>query len=727
MRVRSEFRNRYLFLLDAGFLPAATLLAYAIRFEGLHWGAEQRQTALWFIAIGVPLKLGIFLVAGLYRRLWRYASVKELEQIIVGVVWAGLASFALGFALLPASGLVAVRVPISVLILDGFLMGHVVAVPRLLLRVLGRRRVRGRQEVVRRVLIAGAGSVGGMIARELGEHPHLGLVPIGFLDDDAGKLGQRLQNLQVLGGMTEIPHLARRLAVDEVIIAMPSASGQVIREVVRSAAQAGVGTRIVPGMLDILAGNVSVSTLRKVEIQDLLRREPVETNLEEVRSLAKGQVVLVTGAGGSIGSELCRQLAQLDPARLVLLGHGENSIFEIQQELTGPVPATFALESVIADVRDRERLARVFERFEPFTGVPCRRAQARAADGGERRRGGHQQRAGHQERGRAGRRERGVEHLVLISTDKAVRPTSVMGATKRVAEQIVQQVARRSGTGTSSRSGSATCWAAGAAWCRSSCSRSREGGPVTVTHPEMRRYFMTIPEAVQLVLQAGALGRGGEVFVLDMGEPVKIVDLATDLIRLSGREVGRDIEIRFSGIRPGEKLYEELFFGSENATPTGHPKVLRAKNADLPDGTTAAVGELIVAARDGLPDEELRELLQRLVPDFEPRSPARTARPARGRRLAGQRDDQHRGEARHQRADGGVEGVVGRPIRRFPCSAHRPGRPAAESAPASSPPPTHRAGSHRPASCPPWPCIPRPLPRSSRDPSLPRTTPTPAN
>ena len=282
---------------------------------------------------------------------------------------------------------------------------------------------------------------------------------------------------------------------------------------------------------------------------------------------------------------------------------------------------------MIADVRDRQRCSRVFARFRPHAvfhaaahkHVPLMEANVAEAVTNNV----------------LGTRnvaelcaEHGVEHFVLISTDKAVRPTNVMGATKRVAEQIVQLRRGGAGAATSSRCGSATCWAAGAAWCRPSSGRSADGGPVTVTHPEMRRYFMTIPEAVQLVLQAAAMGQGGEVFVLDMGEPVKIVDLAEDLIRLSGLEVGRDIEIRFTGTRPGEKLYEELFFNSENAAPTAHPKVLMARNGALPIGVSSVTAELIHAAQAGWGDEELRRLLRRLVPDYEP-SLAGTPRAAR--------------------------------------------------------------------------------------------------
>jgi FlaA1/EpsC-like NDP-sugar epimerase len=403
--------------------------------------------------------------------------------------------------------------------------------------------------------------------------------------------------------------------VAEVLIAMPNAPGPVVRALVQAAQQAGVRTRTLPGISDILAGRFDPSALRPVEIQDLLRREPVRTNLEQVRQLAAGQTVLVTGAGGSIGSELCRQLGRLSPARVVLLGHGENSIFAIHQELMARFPS-LPLHPVIADVRDTGAVGRAFERYAPDTvfhaaahkHVPLMEENVAEAILNNV----------------LGTRtvvqlavEHAVERLVLVSTDKAVRPTSVMGATKRVAEQIVQQAAEewnrnfvsvRFGNVLGSRGSVVPTF----------LRQIAEGGPVTVTHPEMRRYFMTIPEAVQLVLQAGALGRGGEVFVLDMGEPVKIADLAADLIRLSGKQVGTDIEIRFTGIRPGEKLYEELFFSAEQAVPTDHPKVLRARNARLPIGVTTVVNDLIVAAQEGSGADELRALLKRLVPDYEP-------------------------------------------------------------------------------------------------------------
>jgi FlaA1/EpsC-like NDP-sugar epimerase len=415
--------------------------------------------------------------------------------------------------------------------------------------------------------------------------------------------------------LQNVTRLCREYHVAEVLIAMPSASGATVREVVKAATAAGVQTRTLPAFSDIISGRLQPGALRDVEIQDLLRREPVKIDLNRIQDLVTERTVLVTGAGGSIGSELCRQVCALEPTRLVLLGHGENSIFSIQQELAGHFPH-IPLSAVIADVKNAAQMARAFEVYEPSTvfhaaahkHVPLMEENLAEAVLNNV--------LGTRNVVEAAVVAR-VDHLVLVSTDKAVRPTSVMGATKRVAEQIVQSMAEehqrnlvavRFGNVLGSRGSVVPTF----------LQQIRAGGPVTVTHPEMKRYFMTIPEAVQLVLQAGAQGKGGEVFVLDMGEPVKIAELAADLIRLSGKEVGRDIEIRFSGTRPGEKLYEELFFSAEHALPTEHPKVLRAKNAALPAGVSTVINDLIAAAQEAWEDEELRALLRRLVPDYEP-------------------------------------------------------------------------------------------------------------
>lgn len=612
--IRNGFRNRHLLLLDLAFVPLATLLAFTLRFEGWDWPAQYRSIAFWFLACALPCKMLLLYGFGLYRRLWRFASISELEVIVAATASSGLLSLVLGALLLPGIGVIALRVPLGVLANDALLTGVLVALPRLIVRSLEWHRAGGGGSA-HRVLIAGAGQAGGFLVKQLKSHGEIGLIPVGFVDDDRAKQGHTLHGLPVLGRLADTARVCREHAIGEILIAMPTAPGTVVRELVRAASDAGVRTRTLPGLSDILSGRFDPFALRQVEIHDLLRREPVKIDLRQVQGLVTERVVLVTGAGGSIGSELCRQACALEPARLVLLGHGENSIFGIQQELRERFPQ-IPLESIIADVKDAGRLGAVFDRFGPFTvfhaaahkHVPLmeenvaeavlnnvlgtRNVVTAAANAG-------------------------TSHLVLISTDKAVRPTSVMGATKRVAEQIVQSFAEDRGRNFAAVRFGNVLGSRGSV-VPTFLKQIASGGPVTVTHPEMRRYFMTIPEAVQLVLQAGALGKGGEVFVLDMGEPVKIADLAADLIRLSGKEVGRDVEIRFSGTRPGEKLYEELFFDAEHASPTEHPKVLRARNAALPVGVTTVVGDLIQAAEEGWAAEDLRGLLKRLVPDYEP-------------------------------------------------------------------------------------------------------------
>jgi FlaA1/EpsC-like NDP-sugar epimerase len=613
--VRNGLRNRHLLALDLALLPLATLLAFIVRFEGLAWPEVYRETAVAYLLASLPAKIALLLGFGLYRRLWRFASVFELETILYAVGSSGAVGFLVGAVLLPVTGLTPVRVPLSVLVLDGLLSAAVIALPRFVVRSLRWHRGRNGHSGATRVLIAGAGTAGGMLLRQIRNSPQLGLIPVGFIDDDPDKRGHRLHGLPVLGGLDQTARVCREHSVAEILIAMPNAPGSVVRELVEAATEASVRTRTLPGFSDIISGRFDPFALRQVEIQDLLRREPVTTNLEQVRGLATGRTVLVTGAGGSIGSELCRQVCRLGPSRLVLLGHGENSIFTAEQELSERFPE-IPLSAVIADVRDVDALKRVYERFEPFTvfhaaahkHVPLMEENIGEAVSNNvlGTRNVVEIAAG-----------MGVEHLVLVSTDKAVRPTSVMGATKRVAEQIVQQLAEEHGRNFVSVRFGNVLGSRGSV-VPTFLRQIAEGGPVRVTHPEMRRFFMTIPEAVQLVLQAGALGRGGEVFVLDMGEPVRIAELAADLIRLSGKEVGRDIEIRYTGTRPGEKLYEELFFSAENASPTDHPKVLRARNALLPVGVTQVVNDLIAAAQEGWDGDELRGLLKRLVPDYEP-------------------------------------------------------------------------------------------------------------
>jgi FlaA1/EpsC-like NDP-sugar epimerase len=608
-----EIRSRYLLLLDAASLLVAVWLAYALRFDGLPLAPGDRFTAIAFALTVTPTALAIFVFTGLYRRIWSYASVAEVERIILGVGAATVCAALLGLVILPISRLTPNRVPISVVALDALLMGALIVAPRLFFRIRNWHSRRRRRDDDMRAIIVGAGAAGQMIAKELLTNPSLGLYPVAFVDDDERKNKLRLHEIPVVGKIADIGAVAHNHDVGAIVIAIPSAPGSVIRRIVQEAADAGLKTRTLPPLSDVLSGRASPSSLRDVQIEDLLRRDPIHTDLAAVRNLGKGRTVLVTGAGGSIGSELCRQLARLEPSRLIILGHGENSIFDIQAELRETFPRLSVIPT-IADVRDRTRMHAIFDDFRPYAvfhaaahkHVPLMEENVVDAITNNVHGTTNVVNAAI---------DAGVEHFVLISTDKAVRPTSIMGATKRLAERVVQNAAiAHGGNFVSVRFGNVL--GSRGSVVPTFFRQIRAGGPVLVTHPEMRRYFMTIPESVQLVLQAGTLGLGGEVFVLDMGEPVKIVDLATDLIRLCGYEPGKDIELQFTGIRPGEKLYEEMFFHEENALPTNHPKLLRAKKAGIPEGLMRRI-ERLVAATETSGEAELREMLIALVPDFQ--------------------------------------------------------------------------------------------------------------
>ena len=602
-------RNRLFFFSDILLLPLAALLSYLIRFEGPNWSVDSGDALTGFILYGLPVKLLILYALGMYRRLWRYASVSDLELIARASALSGVVLMLLGAIVLPALGLIPQRVPLSVLVLDAGLTGLFVGLPRFIARLGARRsRVKG----ARPALIVGAGAAGGLIVRELLENAQLGIRPVGFIDDDPAKQGLRLHDVPVLGTLDDLSRVAERENVTDVIIAIPSAPGKTVRAVVRHASESGLIARTVPGVYEILSGEKSVSSLRKIEIQDLLRREAITTDVAKVRSLVSGQTVLVTGAGGSIGRELSRQLARLDPSRIVAVGRGENSIFELLQELKRDFPR-LAIDPVIADVRDERRMQRVFTHYRPYSvfhAAAHKHVPLMEANVGEA--------ILNNVMGTSNVVHCAAmcesEHFVLVSTDKAVRPTSVMGATKRIAEYIVHEVALEHKRYVAVRFGNVL--GSRGSVVPTFMRQIAAGGPVTITHPEMTRYFMTIPEAVQLVLQAAALGERGEVFVLDMGEPVRVLDLATDMIRLSGLELGTDIEIQFSGMRPGEKLYEELFFSSADAEPTSHEKILRAKDSNFPTDGHAMIEQLIRAAARNQSDGDLRRLIAQLVPEY---------------------------------------------------------------------------------------------------------------
>jgi len=454
-----------------------------------------------------------------------------------------------------------------------------------------------------------------MIAREMQANPQLGLEPVGFIDDDPVKQGMKIQGLPVLGDREYIPEAVPDYKISQAIIAMPTAPGKTIRRFVELCQEAGVEAKTIPGLYELLSGRVSVSQIRNVDIEDLLRREPVEIETAEVARMIRDKRVLVTGAGGSIGSEICRQVARYGASELILVGHGEHSIFEITRELQNTQYPISDIHPVIADIRDRPRLETIFHHHHPHIvfhaaahkHVPLMECNVEEAVSNNVL--GTQCLIEVAE-------DTGVERFVLISTDKAVNPTSIMGATKRVAEKLVEAAAARNGrVFVAVRFGNVLDSRGSVVQIfREQIARR---GPVTVTHPDMRRYFMTIPEAVQLVLQAAAIGRGGEIFVLDMGDPVPIVQLARDLIKLSGLEVGRDIDIEYIGARPGEKLFEELFADGEVYQRTHHEKIFASRFTSHASRFTFHVDALIAGAERGELDE-VRRLLQVIVPEYRP-------------------------------------------------------------------------------------------------------------
>jgi FlaA1/EpsC-like NDP-sugar epimerase len=623
-------RNRHFFLLDVILLPAAAMMAFVLRLDAK--GLEVYASGiLLFVAVAVPVKLVTFHLMGLYRHFWRYASVDELLRITLATGVSELVTIGLVFGIaLPLFGIQGF--PRSIPFIDGLLTLLVVGGPRFAVRMAEQRRERVRRHIHprqrhRQVLVMGAGSAGAMIVKEMRSNPQLGLVPVGLLDDDGAKHGLQIHGVPVLGGRELIPALVDERGVVEVIIAMPTAPGSAIRDILKICSQAGVPARTIPGLYDILSGQVGVSQIRNIDIEDLLRREPIQTDTSAVEEMLRGCRVLVTGAGGSIGSELCRQIALCKPAALSLVGHGENSIFDAANELRQLWP-NLPIKEIIADVRDLDRLRQVFDVCQPeiiFHAAAHKHVPLMELNVSEAVTNNVQGTANLLRLAEAHH----VGRFVFISTDKAVNPSSVMGATKRVAEYLVQAAAKRTGAlYVSVRFGNVL----GSRGSVVPVFRGQiaRGGPVTVTHPEVRRYFMTIPEAVQLVLQASALGRGGELFVLDMGEPIRIVDLARDLIELSGLEVGQDVDIVYTGLRPGEKLLEEISLPGEEYVPTQHAKIFVSSNdssgADVtpvgllpghladPEGV---VEDLVSLARRG-DEAQLRARLREIVPEYEP-------------------------------------------------------------------------------------------------------------
>lgn len=626
-----KLRNRHFLLLDAIYFSFTPLLALSLRLDNslsLVLSLERYQDSLLIATLlFLGIKLTIALVFGLYRHYWRYAGVDELVKI-ASLTTAAVILQTILFAVLQSLSIISL--PRSLPAIDGLLTLLWIGGSRLCLRVVAqtqqRRGVLGRCE---RVLIIGAGNAGVSLVQELQRNSDLNLLPVAFIDDDSKKIKHHIRGLPVVGNRDMIPHAARTWRIQKAIIAMPSAPGRVIREIVNHCHWAELKTLTLPGMYDVLHGYGSLGKrIREVRIEDLLRREPIQTDIQQVHRLLRGKRVMITGAGGSIGSELCRQILECAPAEIVLLGHGENSVFKIQQELytvsqaasqqNGSQGSHIRLIPFIADLRQPSRLACAFEQFQPeivfhaaaHKHVPLMEHNPPEAITNNVLGTKHLVDLAAQY---------DVERFVMISTDKAVNPTNVMGASKRLAEMLVLQMAQKIGKPYAVVRFGNVLGSRGSV-IPTFQEQIAAGGPVTVTDPEITRYFMTIPEAVQLTLQAMVISPGGEIVMLDMGEPVKIIDLARDLIGLSGYEVGKDIDICFTGLRPGEKLYEELFLASEEYQPTQHEKLLVVKNAShiLPDNLNQMVAALGQAATDN-DSNGIRSLLSRLEIGYVPK------------------------------------------------------------------------------------------------------------
>ena len=612
MKSRFRFRNRYVVLTDILLIAISALGSYVLRLElTADFFRFYLQAALWLLGTSLVIKPAVYYSFGLYRRLWVYASVNELKLIAVSVTTASVIVSAVNVALAWAQ-VITPGFSRSVLAIDWLLSLAFVGGTRFTMRLMAESSLPRSDGKGKKIIVIGAGDAGALVVRELQKNSQLNLEPIGFLDDDPAKQKHQIHGVPVIGKLSELANILEEHQVNEVIIAIPSAPGKVVRLVADICRLKGIPFRTMPGIYELLGGKVSVSRLREVEITDLLRREPARIHEELIGQVLKGRRVLVTGAGGSIGRELCRQIARWNAASLILLGHGENSIFEAVLELKQDYPG-IELIPIIADVRDAVRLQAVFERYRPevvfhaaaHKHVPLMQINVEEAVANNV--------LGTQNVVETADRC-GVERLVLISTDKAVHPANVYGATKRLAEMVVLDAARRTGKAFSvvrfgnvlgSRGSVVPLFKRMIA----------NGGPLQITHPDMERFFMTIPEAVHLVLQAAAMGQGGEAFLLNMGEQVRILDLAEDLIRLSGLEPGRDIEIVFTGIRPGEKLREELWENDKTYDRTAHPDIFRSTGEDMADSETmrATINRLSTMVTESQP-EAIVDLLDEVIP-----------------------------------------------------------------------------------------------------------------
>lgn len=604
-----KYRGIIKFVIDSLGWIGMTIVAYLIRLDGSPSGYVSQM--LLVTGLLAPFKMGAVWLFRTHKQAWRNTSFADLFRIIrmAGMV-SGL--FFIAVLLFRNTYAVPYSIPVLDLLLGVFFLFSCRAAVRFIIKY--RVKTETSDFDKKRVLIVGAGESGSKVVREMLKHPKEGLNPVAFLDDDSQKIGQEINGVPVYGPISGMKAMVEKLSIHEILIAMPSETGDTIRRVVEFARSTGIRHRIIPGLYDLVSGKVTIKQIRDVDVEDLLRREQVELQTTQIREYVEDKTILVTGAGGSIGSEIVRQISRFNPARIILLGRGENSIYELVCELERDFKGLTTVPK-ICDIRDRSSLQFIFDSEKPdvvyhaaaHKHVPLMEQNPSQAILNNVK--GTQNLVDLSV-------DCGVSHFINISTDKAVHPSSIMGATKRISEHIVQEAANRFQHGrvfVSVRFGNVL-------GSRGSVipvfkRQIEDGGPVTVTHPDMVRYFMTIPEASQLVLQAGALNQNGVVYLLDMGEPVNIEQMARDLIRLSGFEPDKEIEIEYTGVRPGEKLFEELSTDQESLEKTGHQKIFISKiNGSYPN-LDAHLESLFLAAKAR--DKHRIEMeIKRIIPSF---------------------------------------------------------------------------------------------------------------
>lgn len=606
-------RNRIalLVIVDIFLIALSGFLALYIRYDFRFSNMEMRYVdyELLYLPVNLVVTLLVFVLFKLYRSVWRFASSTELLNVI------GACTCSIGLQIIGMS-LLRMRMPISYYLMKYVLLIVGVGMVRFAYRILRmlqeRRLFGGEKDQKKNTMIVGGGEAGAMIIKEFQNSEYLNQRICCVIDDNASKQGKYLRGIKIMGGREDIVRLAKELQIEEIIVAMPSAPQSEVRDILNICKETGCEMKVLPGLYQMIKGEVSISKLRRVEIEDLLGREPIRVQLDEIMGYVAGKVVLVTGGGGSIGSELCRQVAAHEPKQLIIFDIYENNAYDIQQELKNKFPA-LDLTVLIGSVRNTHRMNSIFEKYRPdivyhaaaHKHVPLMEDSpneaiknnvfgtyktALAAD------------------------KYGVKRFVLISTDKAVNPTNIMGASKRICEMIIQMMNRHSKTEfVAVRFGNVL--GSNGSVIPLFKKQIEKGGPVTVTHPDIIRYFMTIPEAVSLVLQAGALAKGGEIFVLDMGEPVKILDLAENLIRLSGYKPYEDIDIEFTGLRPGEKLYEELLMSEEGLQETANKLIHIGKPIEFDDDKFREQLDALKKAAEH-DSASIRQLVKEIVPTY---------------------------------------------------------------------------------------------------------------